>query len=146
MLWGVGSSTGGGSSGLLSRPGSSAPHPPRMASSTIDAPPASPPLAASPVARASAGFRSFTVAERIAYALTAIFFLVLFYQPITTLAIDWWTVPEAGHGLLLAPVAIWFAWKSGFLKNSSPNVALGVTMLVVAVLVRFASGMAAELF
>jgi exosortase len=98
------------------------------------------------MAKASAGFRSMTFAERVAFGLTAILFVVLFYQPMTTLAMDWWTVPEAGHGLLLAPVSVWFAWKAGFLKNSSPDVALGVVMLIVAVLVRFASGMAAELF
>jgi exosortase len=96
--------------------------------------------------KVSAVFRSLTVAERAAYAVTALLFLVLFYQPMTTLAMDWWTVPEAGHGLLLAPVALWFAWKSGFRKDASANPSLGAAMLVVAVLVRFASGMAAELF
>jgi exosortase len=117
-----------------------------MASPTVDAPRASAALTASPLAVASAGLRSMTAGERIAAGLTALLFVVLFYQPATTLAVDWWTVPEAGHGLLLAPVAVWFAWKSGLLRNSSPNTRLGVAMLLVAVLVRFASGMAAELF
>jgi exosortase len=59
---------------------------------------------------------------------------------------DWWTLPEAGHGLLLAPVAIWLAWKSGIRPDAKGNVALGVSMLVAAVLIRFMAGLAAELF
>ena len=79
-------------------------------------------------------------------ALTAIVFAVLFAQPIYLLVRDWWTLPEAGHGLLLAPVAIWLAWKSGIRPDAKGNVALGITMLVLAVLIRFAAGLAAELF
>lgn len=79
-------------------------------------------------------------------ALTAVAFVVLFAQPIYLLVRDWWTLPEAGHGLLLAPVAIWLAWKSGIRPDAKGNVALGVTMLVLAVLIRFAAGLAAELF
>jgi exosortase len=79
-------------------------------------------------------------------ALTAVAFAVLFAQPIYLLVRDWWTLPEAGHGLLLAPVAIWLAWKSGIRPDAKGDVALGVTMLVLAVLIRFAAGLAAELF
>src|SRR4051812_47408820 len=117
-----------------------------MASSSIEAPQAIAARRPDPVVALLAGFRALTVTERIAFGLTALLFVVLFYQPMTTLVIDWWTVPEAGHGLLLAPVAVWFAWKSGFLKDSAPNTGLGVAMLAIAVLIRFASGMAAELF
>lgn len=59
---------------------------------------------------------------------------------------DWWTLPEAGHGLLLAPVAIWLAWKSGIRANAAPNETLGIIMLVLAVVIRYMSGLAAELF
>jgi exosortase len=79
-------------------------------------------------------------------ALTAIAFAVLFAQPMYLLVRDWWSLPEAGHGLLLAPVAIWLAWKSGIRADAKGNVALGITMLVLAVLIRFAAGLAAELF
>ena len=40
-------------------------------------------------------------------SITAGLFVFLFYQPAAGLLIDWWTLPEAGHGLLLGPVAIW---------------------------------------
>lgn len=79
-------------------------------------------------------------------ALTAIAFVILFAQPMYLLVRDWWTVPEAAHGLLLAPVAIWVAWKTGIRPDARGNPALGVAILVLAVIIRFVSGLAAELF
>jgi exosortase len=79
-------------------------------------------------------------------ALTVIAFAILFAKPLTTLVRDWWNLPEAGHGLLLAPVAIWLAWRTGIGPNAKPNPKLGIAILVFAVLVRSASGLAAELF
>lgn len=78
--------------------------------------------------------------------LTAVAFAILFAKPATLLARDWWTSPEAGHGLLLAPVALWLAWRSGILPDARPNRTVGIALLVVAVLVRCAAGLAAELF
>jgi hypothetical protein len=43
---------------------------------------------------------------------TAVLFALLFARPLQLLARDWWVNPEAGHGLLLAPLALWFAWKT----------------------------------
>jgi exosortase len=83
---------------------------------------------------------------RIGTAITALSFLALFLQPLTTLMADWWNVPEAGHGLLLAPVALWLAWRSGLRADAIPQPAFGAVVLVLAVLLRFASGLAAELF
>lgn len=79
-------------------------------------------------------------------ALTAALFAILFAKPFTLLVRDWWTSPEAGHGLLLAPVAIWLAWRSGIAPDAKPNRTVGITVLVIAVLVRCAAGLAAELF
>jgi exosortase len=62
------------------------------------------------------------------------------------LADDWWSNPEAGHGLLLAPVALYLAWKTGVRPNARGNLALGIALLVVGVLIRYASGLASELF
>jgi len=73
-------------------------------------------------------------------------FLVCFGRPMVTLAEDWWTYPEAGHGLLLFPVAIWLAWKRGLVASPRPQHALGIALLVAAVLLRYLSGLAAELF
>lgn len=78
--------------------------------------------------------------------LTAIAFVALFQRPLRLLLSDWWTDPDAGHGLLLAPVSIWLAWKAGLLPTRRPAPLLGGAVLVAAVLLRFASELAAELF
>lgn len=79
-------------------------------------------------------------------AVTTLAFVALFAQPFAGLAKDWWTLPEAGHGLLLAPVAVWLAWRDGVRRDAAPNVGLGLAVLIFAVLVRCAAGLAAELF
>jgi exosortase len=81
-----------------------------------------------------------------AAALTAVLFAVLFARPAALLARDWWSNPEAGHGLLLAPLALWFAWKSGIGPAARPSRALGLAMLAAAVLFRWVADLAAELF
>jgi exosortase len=78
--------------------------------------------------------------------VTALGFVLLFAKPATLLVKDWWTLPEAGHGLLLAPVALWLAWRSGIRKDASPNRWLGLSLIVFAVLVRCTAELAAELF
>jgi exosortase len=79
-------------------------------------------------------------------ALTTVAFVVLFAQPFALLVRDWWELPEAGHGLLLAPVAVWLAFKSGLRADAKGNMLLGVLMLVIAILIRYMSSLAAELF
>ena len=81
-----------------------------------------------------------------ALIVTAICFAVLFAKPAGLLLKDWWTNPEAGHGLLLAPVAFWLAWKKGLLESYRPAPALGLSLLVFAILVRGIADLAAELF
>jgi exosortase len=80
------------------------------------------------------------------WALTAIAFIALFHQPLNALARDWWNDPDAGHGLLLAPVAVWLAWRSGKHPQAKAQHVWGIVILVAAVLLRYASGLAAELF
>jgi len=89
---------------------------------------------------------AFLTAERIPALITAVFFVALFAQPFIDLVKDWWTRPEAGHGLLLAPVAVWLAWRAGIRKDAAPNHLLGLAVVVLAVLVRCAAGLAAEFF
>ena len=73
-------------------------------------------------------------------------FVALFFQPFVSLVKDWWNVPEAGHGLLLAPVAVWLAWKSGRDPLARPQILVGALILAAAVMMRYASELAAELF
>ncbi len=79
-------------------------------------------------------------------AATAIAFILLFGSTFTSLAGDWWNSPEAGHGLLLFPVAIWWAWREGIRADAKGSPVLGSAIIVFAVLVRIAAGLAAELF
>ncbi|MBT8396510.1 MAG: exosortase/archaeosortase family protein [Gemmatimonadetes bacterium] len=78
--------------------------------------------------------------------LSGLAFAVLFYSPATTLLRDWWVNPEAQHGLLLGPLALVLAWHRGLGKDREPQPFLGAALLVGAVLLRYASALAAELF
>lgn len=80
------------------------------------------------------------------HVVTAVAFILLFSHPMTLLARDWWNDPEAGHGLLLAPISLWLAWKAGLRPDRRPNLVFGSVMLVSAVGLRYLSGLAAELF
>ena len=83
----------------------------------------------------------------------AVAFGILFWQPMVTLGRDWWSDPEAGHGLPLAPLAAYLAWKRGWATDghgqgtdARGQPVLGIAILVGAVLLRYVSGLAAELF
>ena len=76
----------------------------------------------------------------------AIAFILVYSRPAVLLGRDWWSDPEAGHGLLLFPAALWLAWKRGLLPERIPNPVLGALLLGGAVLLRAASELAAELF
>jgi exosortase len=88
-------------------------------------------------------FRSGAHGVPLAVAISA--FLVLFADPLRTLWRDWWNNPDAGHGLLLVPVALWLAWRGGLVARRPQPVA-GALVLTGAILLRWASGLAAELF
>jgi len=98
------------------------------------------------VSESASAARSRELASYLPLVLTAAAFAMLFAKPFTTLARDWWLLPEAGHGLLLAPVAVWLAWRAGVAPDARGNPAAGTAILLFAVLVRVASGLAAELF
>jgi exosortase len=70
----------------------------------------------------------------------------LFWEPIVTLGGDWWHHPDAGHGLLLGPLALYIAWRRGKAPGAQPQPIAGLMILIGAVLLRYLSGLAAELF
>ena len=78
--------------------------------------------------------------------VTAALFAFLFARPAYLLVRDWWSNPEAGHGLLLAPLALWFAYKSGVRPDARPNHAAGAALIVAGVGFRWLADLAAELF
>jgi exosortase len=101
-----------------------------------------------PVTRLAAQMRleSLLSVDRLPALATAVFFVALFWRQAADLAHDWWTIPEAGHGLLLAPVAIWLAWREGIRPNAKPSHGFGLTVIILAVAIRCAAGLAAEVF
>ena len=78
--------------------------------------------------------------------VTAVLFAALYARPVRLLVRDWWSNPEAGHGLLLAPLALWFAWKAGVDATAKPNRLLGGAVLLFGVAFRYVADLAAELF
>lgn len=101
-------------------------------------------------AAAGAGDRGRIMADlranMVPALLAAALFVALYSRPMRLLGWDWWNNPEAGHGLLLAPLAAWLVWRSGVRAPSSPDVKLGLLILLGAVLIRYMSGLAAELY
>ncbi|MEO8448708.1 MAG: exosortase/archaeosortase family protein [Gemmatimonadota bacterium] len=74
-------------------------------------------------------------------------YVVLFGEPLRGLVNDWWNDPEAGHGLLLAPLAVWLVWRTGLRKEPArPQPLLGAALLVSSVALRYVAGLAAEVF
>ncbi len=80
------------------------------------------------------------------HLVTALAFALLFARPFALLVRDWLHDPDAGHGLLLFPLALWLAWRTGIRPDPRPARWLGLTVLAGAVLLRYLSGLAAELF
>ncbi len=96
--------------------------------------------------RAERAWPAVGVTESLPVAVLAVAALVLFREPMVTLARDWWTDPDAGHGLLLAPLALFLAWRTGLRQPARPARAAGLALLCTAVLLRYVSGLAVELF
>lgn len=80
------------------------------------------------------------------WVVALIAFAVLFSKPAQLMVSEWWNNPEAGHGLLLAPIALWQAWKRGLLERRAPSIAWGSAILLSMVVLRYVSGLAAEVF
>ena len=92
------------------------------------------------------GLKAWVSRAPVPATLSGLAFLILFWQPLTRLGVDWWSDPEAGHGLLLGPLAVYLAWRRGLAPGRGAQPALGLAILVGSVLLRYVSGLAAELF
>lgn len=82
----------------------------------------------------------------IVLAITTLSYLLLFYGPLLNTAGAWWNDPDAGHGLLLAPLAFWLAFRSGVAPNAKAQPVPGIALVVSAVLLRYVAALAAEAF
>lgn len=81
-----------------------------------------------------------------AAAATAAMFGILFAGPLANTAATWWNDPDSGHGLLLAPLALWLAFKRGVVPGAAGQRLLGLSAIVVAVALRYVAALAAEAF
>jgi len=76
------------------------------------------------------------------------FFAILYAKPAYLLVRDWTNFdnPDSGTGLLLAPLAFYFAFQTGMKKQREPAIALAIVFLLSAIGIRFVSDLAAEQF
>src|SRR5687767_11443990 len=93
--------------------------------------------AAVPVPRRLAGTQAPVI------VLTTVAFAALFGASFVSLVSDWWTNPEASHGLIIGPLALWLGWRRRE-RERQPAVTLGLAVLAAAVVLRLLAGMAAE--
>ena len=77
-----------------------------------------------------------------------VLFAALYAKPAFLLVRDWTNFdnPDSGTGLLLAPLAFWFAYQTGLKGYRKPAMALGVALLLASIGLRYVSDLAAELF
>jgi exosortase len=88
-----------------------------------------------------------TVSAWLPIALSVVAFVWLFVHPAIGLAEDWITDPgNNGYGLLLAPVAIWLAWRSGLAPETNPSVRWGTALLIFSMLLRGVASLAVEFY
>jgi exosortase len=73
----------------------------------------------------------FKVTPVIAVTLGA--FVLCFGLGIVDLVQAWINIPDSAHGLLIAPVAIWLAWRRGIVDNPHPRMWTGSAILAVAI-------------
>ncbi len=95
---------------------------------------------------ALASIKALDRIQLAAYVLTGMMFALLFAKPASLLLEAWWNDPNSGHGLLLAPLSVWFAYKAGIAKGAKPQRVLGGSILLFAIVSRYAADLAAELF
>lgn len=60
-------------------------------------------------------------------------FLACFLPVIIDLVRAWLNIPDAAHGILIAPVALWLAWRTGVASDVRPSRWVGGATLVLAV-------------
>lgn len=85
-------------------------------------------------------------ARWVVAAAVAAAFMLLFYQTMRELAADWMVDPEYGHGLLLAPLAGYMAWRARLQEAASPARVQGLVVLAIAVILFWLGTIAAEFF
>jgi exosortase len=89
---------------------------------------------------------SWNGATILLLASTGAAFLWLFAGPLANTGRAWWNDPDAGHGLLLAPLAVGLAWRKGLAPERAAQPVFGLGLIITAVLARYVAALAAEAF
>jgi exosortase len=75
--------------------------------------------------------------------LSILLFGVLYWTALLTMVDNWWNDPESSRGLLLAPLAVYWAYRTG-LTERKPQPALGAALLVGALGLRLIAEIIAD--
>lgn len=78
----------------------------------------------------NSGFRPSRVSVLV---VTGVAFLLCFGVEIVDLIRAWLNIPDAAHGLLIAPVALWLAWRDGLRPDRRPARWTGSAVLLLSV-------------
>lgn len=92
------------------------------------------------------GLRAARISPRVPWLLAGAAFAALYAGAAASLAADWWNDPDAGHGLLLVPLAGWMAWRAGLHPAAAAAPRMGLSLLACAVALRWVAELAAEVF
>lgn len=108
---------------------------------TTAAPPAATPVALTPD---EGGAATSAESRRPSLPLVAagVAFFACFWPAIVDLVRAWLDIPDAAHGILIAPVALWLAWRTGIVADRRPATWTGVLVITLGV-VMFVLGRAA---
>lgn len=68
-----------------------------------------------------------------AVIVTGVAFVLCFAPVIIDLVRAWITLPDAAHGILIAPVAVWLAWRAGMLPDRRPARVMGAAIIAIAI-------------
>jgi len=70
---------------------------------------------------------------------TALAFAACFGAVLVGLVRSWWEIPDAAHGLLLGPIALWLAWDRGLVngRDAAPTTNVTLNTLLVSVTLVF---------
>ena len=82
-------------------------------------------------------------------ALMLIPLVVMYYDTFLKIVVDWWSDPNNSHGLLIPPLAIYFAWrkrKTFAAQAENPSTMAGVVLVVGSLFVYFVGRLGAEFF
>jgi exosortase len=65
--------------------------------------------------------------------ITGALFVLCFAPVLFGLIQAWLNIPDAAHGILIAPVAVWLAWRTGIIADPRPARVAGGSLVILAV-------------